>query len=600
VTDSIASILERHRRDRTRLLQVLREVQDARGWLAPQTLAEVADGLGCTLAQVRSTAGFYSFLHQQAPGQYHLLFSDNITDRLLGSEALMRALCRELWLEPGHVSEDGLVSVATTSCTGLCDQGPALLVNQRPIKRLTPARIAGIAQRVKARVALDDWPAEWFEVEDNIRRRDILLSHPTVAGAAIAAALDRGGAAMLSEIERAGLRGRGGAGFSTAAKWAACRAAPGQAHYIVCNADEGEPGTFKDRVLLSTCFDLVVDGLCVAALAVGAERGLIYLRGEYRYLLSRLEARLAQRRQQGLLGRDILGRVFDFDIEIHLGAGAYICGEESALIESLEGKPGKPRIRPPFPVTQGYLGQPTSVNNVETLALAALIALQGGESFRAIGTPGSSGTKLLSISGDVERPGIYEYPFGVTIGQLLADAGARDTQAVTSAGAAGHVLSPDEFERRIAFDDVATGGSIMVFDRSRDLFDLVANFARFFAHESCGFCTPCRVGTAVNARLIDKIGIGHGSPYDLQEIERMHRLMQGASHCGLGNTASVAIDDLRRKFPAVFARRLAAPDYEPAFDLDAALSQARRMTARDDAQAHLGANQDEIERESRL
>ena len=391
-------------------------------------------------------------------------------------------------------------------------------------------------------------------------------------------------------VIKSGLRGRGGAGFPTGVKWLSCREAAGQEKYVICNADEGEPGTFKDRVLLSSYADLVVDGMAIAALAIGAKRGFLYLRGEYRYLLEPLEAALARRREQGLLGDNILGRNFAFDVEIHLGAGAYVCGEESALIESLEGRPGKPRIRPPFPVSHGHLGQPTAVNNVETLALAALIAVRGGDWFRAIGTPRSTGTKLLSVSGDVERPGIYEYPFGVTVAEVLADCGAREVQAVQSTGAAGPCLAESEFQRRIAFEDVATGGSFMVFDRSRDMFEVARNFVDFFAHESCGFCTPCRVGTAVNRRLMDKLAAGHGSPYDLDEMFRMHRLMQGASHCGLGNTATLALRDMLNKFRPAFERRLQSTDYEPAFDLDAALAPARRVTGRDDAGAHLQAH----------
>ncbi|MBN8461722.1 MAG: NAD(P)H-dependent oxidoreductase subunit E [Dechloromonas sp.] len=586
----IETILDRHARDGTRLVQILREVQDVAGWLSPATLSAIAEGIGWPRAQVESTAGFYSFFHTRPLGEYRILFSDNITDRMLGNQDLMRSLCEKLWLEPGHVSEDGLVSVDATSCTGMCDQGPALLANYRTVTRLTPERIDEMAHLIRRRVPVGDWPSDWFHVEDNIRRRDVLLDHGLAPGAALAAALDRGPAGLLGEIERSALRGRGGAGFGSDIKWRSCRDAWGDAHYVICNADEGEPGTFKDRVLLSSYFDMVVDGMCIAGFAIGASKGFIYLRGEYRYLLDRLETRLAQRREAGLLGRNILGRGFTFDIEIHLGAGAYICGEESALIESLEGKPGKPRIRPPFPVTHGYLGQPTTVNNVETLALAALIAVRGGEWFRAIGTPSSTGTKLLSVSGDVERPGIYEFPFGVTVAEVLAAAGAQDTQAVTTAGAAGSCLAADEFGRRIAFEDVPTGGSIMVFDRSRDMFEVARNFAHFFAHESCGFCTPCRVGTAVNARLLDKLANDHGSPYDLDEMEKMHRLMQGASHCGLGNTATLALRDMLAKFRPAFDRRLHSPDYEPGFDLDAALSQARRMTGRDDPGAHLTDN----------
>ncbi len=588
--EQLASILRLHRNAPERLLQILHDVQDHLGWLPPAALTAVAQGLGLPRVAVESTAGFYSFLYTQPVGEYRVLFSDNITDRMLGAPALMQRLCERLWLEPGKVSPDGLASVATTSCTGLCDQGPALLVNGRAIPRLTNERIDAMAGLIQRRVPVADWPDDWFAIEDHIHRRDALLSHVWQAGEVLHAARERGAQGVLEEVERSGLRGRGGAGFPTGFKWRACAEAPGDRRVIVCNADEGEPGTFKDRVLLTTAFDLVVDGMCVAALAVGASLGFIYLRAEYRYLLPRLRSRLAERRVQGLLGPGCLGSGQDFDIDIHLGAGAYICGEESALIESLEGKPGKPRIRPPFPVTHGYLGLPTAVNNVETLATAALVALHGGDWLRAIGTSASSGTKVLSISGDVARPGIYEFPFGTPLIEVLDAAGATDVQAVTTAGAAGPCLSASELDRRIAFEDVATGGSLMVFNRSRDLFELAHNVAHFFAHESCGFCTPCRVGTAVNARLLDKLAAHRGSPYDLDEMDRMHRLMQGASHCGLGNTATLALQDLVHKFRPAFERRLASTAYEPAFDLDVALSEARRMTGRDDAHAHLGSN----------
>ena len=583
-------ILVQHRREPSQLLQILIDVQEQAGWLPPDVISAIASALAVPRVRVESTASFYSFLHTQPAGEYRLLFSDNITDRMLGNTGLMSALCEQLWLEPGRLSEDGLVRVDTTSCTGMCDQGPALLANGRAITRLTVDRINEMAHLVRSRVPIGDWPPEWFEVADNIQRRDVLLDHRLSPGEALAAALDRGAAGLLAEIERSSLRGRGGAGFGSDIKWRSCRDAWGDAHYVICNADEGEPGTFKDRVLLNSYFDLVVDGMCIAGLAIGSSKGFIYLRGEYRYLLDRLQARLAQRREQGLLGRNILGRGFSFDIDIHLGAGAYICGEESALIESLEGKPGKPRIRPPFPVTNGYRGQPTTVNNVATRALPALMAVRGGEWFRALGTPAPTGTKWGWVAGDVARPGIYEFPFGVTVADVLQAAGARDTLAVTSAGAAGHCLDEHEFGRRIAFEDVATGGSIMVFDRSRDMLEVARNFAHFFAHESCGFCTPCRVGTVVVARLIDKLAAGRGSPYDLEEMAKMHVLMQGASHCGLGNTATIAVNDMLSRFRSVFESRLQSSEYEPAFDLDAALSRARQMTGRDDPGAHLGSN----------
>jgi [NiFe] hydrogenase diaphorase moiety large subunit len=307
----------------------------------------------------------------------------------------------------------------------MCDQGPALLVNNIAITNLNEQRVDNICELIREQVPLAEWPAEYFQVVDNIRRKDMLLSEGFVSGKALEAALQRGPQGMLAEVKVSGLRGRGGAGFSTGMKWESCRNAPGEAHYVVCNADEGEPGTFKDRVLLNSYADKVFEGMTLCAYVIGAKKGMLYLRGEYRYLLDQLNAVLEQRRQQNLLGNNILGQAgFDFDIEIHLGAGAYICGEESALIESLEGKRGTPRNRPPFPVTHGYLNQPTVVNNVETFAATCHIAQQGGGWYAGIGTAKSSGTKIMSISGDCARPGIYEYPFGVSVRQMLEDCGA--------------------------------------------------------------------------------------------------------------------------------------------------------------------------------
>lgn len=583
----IAAVLARNAHDGTRLMQILREVQEDLGWLSPRTLTAIAEGIGRPRAWVQSTAEFYSFFHTEPLGEYRILFSDNITDRMLGSVSLRRQLSERLGVPSGSVSADNLVSLDTTSCTGLCDQGPAMLVNYRAVTNLDPARIDAIAGLVRRRVPVDDWPAEWFAVTDNIRRKDMLLGNTVVPGEAVAAAIRRGPEGVLAELARASLRGRGGAGFGTDVKWRLCRDTPGYAHYVVGNADEGEPGTFKDRVLLSACPDLIFDGMVIAGLVTGAQKGMLYLRGEYRFLRDRLEECLSRRRRRGLLGNNILNVGFNFDIEIHLGAGAYICGEESALIESLEGKPGKPRIRPPYPVTHGFLGQPTAVNNVETLALSALIAVHGGDWLHGVGTPSSVGTTMLSVSGDVARPGIYEYPFGVAVRQVLEDAGAIDPQAVQVAVGAGKCLVGTEFDRRIAMEDASTTGSFMVFDRTRDLFEVAHNFVEFFAHESCGFCTSCRVGTSVNKRIMDKIAAGHGSGYDIEELLFMHRHMQGASHCGLGSTATMALRDIVTKFRPAFERRLQALQFEPAFDLDAALSEAREVTGRDDPGAHL-------------
>jgi [NiFe] hydrogenase diaphorase moiety large subunit len=575
------------------LLQVLRDIQAQAGGISPEAAQEVARCLGQPLGRVLGVAGFYAFLSTRPVGRYRVLFSDNITDRMQGNMGLLAALCERLWVERGRVSEDGLVSVDTTSCTGLSDQGPALLVNGWAIPRLDRARIAQIAELILAEEPVEHWPAELFTIHAHLRRRDILLDHGLQPGEALAAALARtqaaqDAAAVLEEIKTAKLRGRGGAGFATGLKWEACRQAPDPQRYVVCNADEGEPGTFKDRVLLQRYADLVFEGMTIAALVVGARQGWLYLRGEYQFLLAPLQAVLARRRAAGLLGKAILGQAgFDFDIHIHLGAGAYVCGEESALIESLEGKRGIPRNRPPYPVTHGYLQHPTVVNNVETFCAAALIAKHGGAWYRARGTAQSTGTKLLSVAGDCARPGIYEYPFGTPVAQVLADCGAEQTQAVQISGPSGVCIAPDEFQRRLAFEDLPTAGAFTVFDRSRDMFEVARHYTHFFAHESCGFCTPCRVGTAMLSRTLDKIAAGHGTLGDLEEIERLDQVLRTSAHCGLGHTACNPTLDTLRRFRPAYLRRLAALDFVPGFDLDGALARARQMTGRDDAGAHL-------------
>ncbi len=589
-------VLQRHQHNPTRLLQILIDAQDLTGWLPAPTLTHIAAALGIPRARVEGVAGFYSFLYTRPVGRYRVLFSDNITDRMLGNDGLMDALCRKLWVEPGKLSEDGLVSVATTSCTGLCDQGPAILVNGLAIGQLSHRRINEIAELIRQQRPLELWPEEYFRVDDNIRRKDALLDLQMPPGDALLAAIARGRDGWLDEVRASRLRGRGGAGFATAVKWESARNAPGADKVIVCNADEGEPGTFKDRVLLNSYADLVFEGMSLAAWAIGAQTGFLYLRGEYRYLRPQLEAVLARRREAGLLGTAILGTPgFDFDIQIHLGAGAYVCGEESALIESLEGKRGTPRIRPPFPVIKGYLGRPTAVNNVETHAKTCLIALHGGEAFADTGTAQSTGTKLLSISGDCAAPGIYEYPFGVPITRILEDCGASDTQAVQVGGAAGICLANYEFHRHIAYEDVPTAGAFMVFDGTRDLFDVARAFVHFFAHESCGFCTPCRVGTSLLKGFMDKLADGHGARADLNDIEWLDRLLKNASHCGLGSAAPNPVIDTLQKFRPAYERRLVSLDFEPAFDLDAALAEARQLTARDDPGAHLKTHEEDAQ-----
>ncbi|MGZ8158179.1 MAG: NAD(P)H-dependent oxidoreductase subunit E [Methylobacter sp.] len=591
----IRGIAENNHYQATHLLQILRQIQSRYHYIPEEAIEQLSGVLGIPRTQIISVVEFYSFFHLTPRGQYELLISDSITDHMLGKKDLVDYLASKLAVAVGEVREDGVVSLDNTSCTGMCDQGPAGLVNGYALTRLDRSGIDKIAELINQQKPLDEWPGELFQVDDNICKPGLLLDRQIEQGAAISSAFKRGIKETLKEIDHSGLRGRGGAGFKTAIKWQFCSEEQQTERYVVCNADEGEPGTFKDRVLLNSYADQVFEGMAVCAAIIGAKQGFLYLRGEYLHLHDKLQSILDQRRKNGLLGSNILGTGLDFDIEIRLGAGAYICGEESALIESLEGKAGIPRNRPPYPVTQGYLGKPTVVNNVETFLAAAGIAVNGGDWFASIGTEKSKGTKILSISGDCARPGIYEYPFGVTIQAILNDCGAVDVLGIQVGGPSGTFISNQEFGRKLAFEDLATGGSFIIFNSSRNILDTVHNFTHFFAHESCGFCTPCRVGTSLLQKQIDKIVEGHGSAGDVVALEELCQLVKNYSHCGLGQTAANPIISTLERYPDLYQSRLKEISYEPGFDLDGALATARRMANRDDAGAHLAQTESEHE-----
>jgi len=340
---------------------------------------------------------------------------------------------------------------------------------------------------------------------------------------------------ILFELKDSKLKGRGGAGFPVSTKWMLTSAAKSEEKFLVCNADEGEPGTFKDRVLLMEYPELVFDGMVVGGYTLGARKGIVYLRGEYEYMLKMLENYLGEMRRDNLLGNNILGKKdFNFDIEIFLGSGAYVCGEETALIESLEGHRGEPRNRPPYPINTGFLGRPTAVNNVETLAAVSHIVVKGGGWFAKLGTDKSTGSKLFSVSGDCEKPGVYELPWGTKISELLKLVEAKDTKAVQVGGASGFCIPRSQFDKKLAYEEVSTGGSVMVFNESRDMLQVLKNFMEFFVDESCGQCTPCRIG---NVKLLEGVEMIEKDEHTFAHINKLKDLgktMQMASKCGLG------------------------------------------------------------------
>ena len=362
-------------------------------------------------------------------------------------------------------------------------------------------------------------------------------------------ALELGESGVLKLVQDSNLKGRGGAGFPTGLKWKLAAESADKEKFVVCNADEGEPGTFKDRVLLTEYLVLVFEGMVIGGFAIGAEKGFLYLRGEYKSFILSIEKELERMRKDGALGKDILGKKgFNFDIEIRIGAGAYICGEETALIESMEGQRGEPRNRPPFPVDTGYYRHPTTVNNVETFAIITHLAAKGVSWFKSIGTEKSVGSKLLSISGDCKKPGVYEVPFGITIKQIIKMSGAENTKAVQVGGASGVCVSKKEFNRSISYEDLSTGGSIIIFNEERNLLDAVKNFLTFFEEESCGQCTPCREGIPVLIEAVDLLRKGECTQEYLKDLFSLGETMQLASKCGLGQSCPNAFLSVLNNF----------------------------------------------------
>jgi [NiFe] hydrogenase diaphorase moiety large subunit len=566
--------------DRTRLMDVARAVHARLGYLSEDTVADMATALGTHRVEVRDMVSFYTFLPMEKRGKYTIHLCNALVERMKGADEVARAFEEATGVKVGETTPCGTITLAHTACMGLSDQAPGALVNGVPLANLSPAEVPAIVKAL--RDGQDPKTLPQAKVDLNLRMVGDVVFAPMDRGKALRKALGMTPEEVITEMNKARVRGRGGAGFPMAMKWDFCRKAKGDAHYLICNADEGEPGTFKDRVILKENPDLVFEGMTIAAYAIGATEGFLYLRGEYDYLRPELEQVLSRRRSLGLLGKNVCGQEgFDFDIRIQMGAGAYICGEESALINSLEGKRGAPRDRPPFPVQSGYMNQPTSVNNVETLCCAARIMEKGAEWFSKIGTKDSTGTKVLSISGDCERPGVYEVPYGFTIESMLEMVGAPEAIAVQVGGPSGSLLAPKDFGRCISFEDLPTGGSIIIFGPGRDLLGCMREFLEFFIEESCGWCTPCRVGTTLLLELFDKVRDGKATQADLDQLKRLANTVKVTSRCGLGQTAPNPIMTSMKNFPGLYESRLVEDEgFVPSFDLAAAMAEGCAATGR--------------------
>jgi len=581
--------------DRTRMMDIVSVVQNCFGCVSDEAIDLIAAQVKTHRAEVQGVVSFYSFLSETKKGAIIVRVCNDVVDKMKGYEEIAQAFSKELGIKIGETTEDGKITLEATPCIGMCDQAPAALINDVVVTDLTPDKVASVVAGLKA----SGNPAEIVknfgdgnnanelvksEVKNNILKKGDVIFGQREDDAGLKKAISLSPQEIVEIIKDSKLRGRGGAGFPTGLKWDFTQKAEGDKKYVLCNADEGEPGTFKDRVILTEKYDLMFEGMTIGGYTIGAEMGVLYLRGEYAYLKSFLEQMLQERRDNNLLGNNVLGKeIFNFDIRIQMGAGAYICGEETALISSCEGLRGDPKNRPPFPAQKGYLALPTTVNNVETFCCVSRILEKGAAWFIGLGSKGSPGTKLLSISGDCENPGVYEFDFGVAIQDVLAEVGAKDTKAVLIGGPSGQFISSEEFSRTICYDDLASGGSIVIFDKSRDVLKIALEYMEFFVEESCGYCTPCRVGNVLMEECLKRILAGEGLEEDLDYLQRLGDTIKLSSRCGLGQTSPnpivTTLKNFRSEYEALVKTR--EDGRNPSFDIQKALGLAKELQGRD-------------------
>lgn len=593
VASALAAV-ERRGRGRTALLDILRDIQNEQQHVPPEAVTAVAAALGIPRVEVQGVASFYAFLGQRPQGRVTIRVCDDIADRLKGFRRVLDAFQQALGVPVGGTTSDGAFTLTTTPCIGLSDQAPAALIGDVPVTELGTDRVWSMVRELRGhetptklvRVLGDGNNADPLihaMVKNNIQVAGPVVLSPIRPGEALRKAVAVSPQEVIRAVKAARLRGRGGAGFPTGMKWEFARGAPGSRKFVVCNADEGEPGTFKDRVLLTERPDRVFAGMTIAGYAIGAAEGILYLRGEYAYLRRWLEATLERRRAEGLLGARIGAQPgFSFDIRIQMGAGAYVCGEESALLNSCEGLRGDPRNRPPFPAQRGYLGCPTVVNNVETLCCVVKILEEGPASFAQYGTPQSAGTKLFSVSGECWSPGVFELDWGITLGQLLERAGAGDAVAAQVGGPSGRLVPAADFKRKLCFDDLATGGAVLALGPDSDLLEMVRSYQAFFAEESCGYCTPCRAGNQALVTYLDRLRAGKADAQDLDEMIRIAATMKATSRCGLGQTACNPFLTSLQAFPDLYEvpARIGTTHASRPFDLAAATATHRGLRDR--------------------
>jgi len=565
--------------------------QDEFGWITDQMIGEIARRLHLNTLQVTETLAYYSMLRRKPAGRYHVQVCTNISCMLRGGYRVFNHLQKILGIGNNQVTPDGAFSLEQVECIGACTGAPALQVNYHFFENMTPEKARALLTQFHAggkpepapyvSGALHErHPAEVpvisrrFGIPDS-RRLDVYLQHDGYK--AVEKALkEMTPEQIIEEVKKSNLRGRGGAGFPAGAKWGFVPKDTTKPKYIIANADESEPGTCKDRALMELDPHSLIEGMIIAARAVNAHQGYIYIRGEYRYVLEILDAAVEEAYARGHLGRKILGTDFSFDLATHTGAGAYECGEESALMESLEGKRGYPRIRPPFPAVVGLYGCPTVINNAETLCSVPPVILHGGETYAHLGSPRNGGTRLFCISGHVNRPGIYELPMGFNLRRMIEEVAggvcdSKKLKAVIPGGSSCPLLKAEEADLPMDFDSLAKAGSmlgsggVVVLDEETCMVDVARRIMHFYAHESCGWCIPCREGTIWLRKILDRFHGGGGRSEDIPLIAELAQNMLGRTFCPLGDAAALPTISIVKKWPHEFQQHLTGKcPYKPA------------------------------------
>lgn len=582
--ETVKKIIDKYNADPTRLMDILIDITNEKGYIPHELNQKIANALGLSRVDLEQTLSFYHFFPQKPTGKYTVYLNNSVVANMMGRDQVRKTFEEEAGIKFGNVSVDD-IGLFDTSCIGMSDQEPAAIINGLIFNNLTPFRVKEIVRDMKAGKSVEQMYRANFGdgsnsselvksvVANHIRRKGPVLWDPHTPGEAIKKAVKMKPEQVIDEIKRSNLRGRGGAGFPTGLKWEFCSKSPASEKFVLCNADEGEPGTFKDRVILTELPKLLFEGMAIAGYAIGAANGILYIRYEYKYLQKHLEKALEDLRAENIIG--------DFNIRIQYGAGAYVCGEESALLESAEGKRGEPRDRPPFPVDKGYLEKPTVINNVETLCSVVKIIKNGSDWYSSLGTRESTGTKLLSISGDCRFPGVYEIEWGFSIYDILQMVGATDTQAVQVGGPSGALVGPNEFKRRLGYEDLATGGSLIIFNKTRKLLeDVVLNFMEFFIEESCGSCSTCRNMPYILKNKLEKILHGNGVMQDIDDLQEWSKILK-FSRCGLGQTAANPITTSLKNFRYLYEEKVQKDkDFYTGFSLASAVKESCEATGR--------------------